>query len=831
MTITVTVPAFSDAPQRQDPDDFDNRGDTFLGELEVFPVVLNTYKDELNATQIEINTSESNAADSATLSGTRAGYSQSWAINAEDVAITVPAGGDGATTFSSLHHSAKANKQRTYSKEWSQAAINTPISANAGGNGTTDRSSLHWSDVAKQWALSAEDVAIPILAGGDGVTTFSALHHALKAKAYMTTAQLAAAVAGSIEGLPALAGKAGLPVVVAQDELGITIGTGFIVPTVMYSDTEFGVTEEGTFTITNFHNSAAYTITAINGAVAVDPYGVITYTAPDPEGDGTDEITIALAGHSTTKIPLTILPATVATPSVTTPADSSIDIAYDGLQFSFSAFDPFPAGYYTHSDTRVQVATDAGFTNIVWDSTAGSAVSAMTMTVELARSTVYYVRVQYQATVFGWSPWSATTSFTTAAFIPSFAYFNPSSSLDFRLPSLVATTDKVFASAWNDGDANRLAFASLNTLLSSGTDSKPIFKTCSSLYTGNFWGCATTTDGVSQIFSGGGGVSGSNSRTQAHLASTDDTLGIYSARTWQHNAASTTLYFTDIAYYSGSIYGVGYSYDGGTGVALMVMKINASSFSVEASEFFTTTSLSVGESNTHVAVDSTGVYIVTDVQSEIAVIRCNLATLAEELSINLSGGSFDRPRSILVAGNELIIGTSNTDTLLFALNKTTFAYAQARAFKTNSTDTGQVRSAAYSAARNCVYVTTDNGYFFQISLVDFSLMGQAQTNDVRRIAVGDASDALYSTGDSSSTGDNFDIVSYDGDLTQWPSNGSFGPTYFYTTPTYTKATPPASMSTQAMTLTTESRAVTVDDVYTNVALSNMASGSVSKGEY
>ena len=771
--ITVTITDGMNGPRRDDPVNFDTRADEFVAYVEDMPGEYNVFASQVNTLASEINQ-----------------------ISIDTQAIKEAADQSTTTIYD-----------------------NTVIVYNNTNQLKTDVTTLKSDTQAIKDSAVAETVVI----------RDTTLGYRDQAQTYMNNAQVAAAVGGSIEGLPALVGKAGLPVVISSDEQGVEIGTGFIVPTVMYSDTEFGVTEQGTFTITNFHNGAAYTISALNGSVVVDAFGVITYTAPDPEGSGTDEITIALAGYSTTKIGLTVLPASVTTPSITAPSDSATDIVYEGLQLTASTFDQFPVGYDTHVDTQFQVATDVGFSSVIFDFTAGSAVTNCVVTVGLNRSITYYARVRYNSTSNGWTPWSAGSSFTTAAFVPSYALFNPSGSPNFRLPSVVCTADKVFGCAWDDANSDKLAFASLNTLLSSDVDSKPLFKNCS-LYTGNFWGCAVATDGANKIFSAGGGIVGSSSRFQAHSAVTDHTLATFSARTWQHSASNTTMYFTDACYHNGSFYGVGYSSDG-TGVALMVVKFNATGTSVEAKNFFTVAGLGVNESTTKIAADSSGVYLLTEVNNEVAVVRCNLSTLAEEASVNLSGSNFASSRSLLLVGNDLIIGTSDTNTLVFAIDKTTFAYSQSKAFITDSTSTSSVLHMAYSSVRNCIYVVSTSGHFFQVSLADFSLMGQARTYHASKIAVGDSSDALYSTGDATNSGDNFNFIAYDGDLNNWPSNQSTGSTFFYTTPTFSKASPPASMATQAMTLVSEDRTFVFDDAYNSVSLSAMGSGSISKGEY
>lgn len=62
---------------------------------------------ETNAATSESNaaTSETNAATSESNSADNVDYAEEWAINPEDTAVSVAAGGDGSTTFSALHSS------------------------------------------------------------------------------------------------------------------------------------------------------------------------------------------------------------------------------------------------------------------------------------------------------------------------------------------------------------------------------------------------------------------------------------------------------------------------------------------------------------------------------------------------------------------------------------------------------------------------------------------------------------------------------------------------------------------------------------------------------
>ena len=76
-------------------------------------LINSTYDPDQSATEAAASAaaaaaSEANAAASEAVSIDNAGYAQEWAINPEDVPVSVDAGGNGLTTFSALHWAAKA---------------------------------------------------------------------------------------------------------------------------------------------------------------------------------------------------------------------------------------------------------------------------------------------------------------------------------------------------------------------------------------------------------------------------------------------------------------------------------------------------------------------------------------------------------------------------------------------------------------------------------------------------------------------------------------------------------------------------------------------------
>lgn len=71
----------------------------------------------------------------------------------------------------------------------------------------------------------------------------------------------------------------------------------------------------------------------------------------------------------------------------------------------------------THSATQFQIATDSGFSNIIYDSGSVTTdpLQHQVPTAELTPFTVYYVRARHKGATTSWSNYSATVAFTTIA--------------------------------------------------------------------------------------------------------------------------------------------------------------------------------------------------------------------------------------------------------------------------------------------------------------------------------------------------------------------------------------------------------------------------------
>jgi len=118
------------------------------------------------------------------------------------------------------------------------------------------------------------------------------------------------------------------------------------------------------------------------------------------------------------------------TPTISSPTASQTGVSINPTVTS-SAFSDDDVGD-THQASQWQVATDSGFTAVVWDSGTdttnktstvvnaanGTFAGALSGETTLANSTVYYVRVRHQDDSSEWSSYSTGVSFTTAA-LPS----------------------------------------------------------------------------------------------------------------------------------------------------------------------------------------------------------------------------------------------------------------------------------------------------------------------------------------------------------------------------------------------------------------------------
>jgi len=162
------------------------------------------------------------------------------------------------------------------------------------------------------------------------------------------------------------------------------------------------------FIITNFDIDTVYTLTAISGTVTrVD--NTITYTASTPAAN----YGFIINGRS---INVSVILSTVLKPIIVSPVISGI-IKTTTLYFTSSSF-LTSSGSDTHHGSDWQLSTTSDFTSIVNSVIDSAADKQQYTTIELVDNTTYYVRVRYKGTLYGYSQWSDTVTFTKGLSLP-----------------------------------------------------------------------------------------------------------------------------------------------------------------------------------------------------------------------------------------------------------------------------------------------------------------------------------------------------------------------------------------------------------------------------
>jgi hypothetical protein len=167
-----------------------------------------------------------------------------------------------------------------------------------------------------------------------------------------------------------------------------------------------------TYTITDYNSFSIYSVSSSVGT-ATRTNESISLVIPNPTTvpqitltvikDGTPSYFVIAVGAQSVVIPTILYP---------TSGQANVELS---PTLSATAFTTAPAGQDTHQSSQWQVATDSGFTTIVFDSGVDT-VNKTNIQVPsgvLTIGTVYYARVRYTGVVIGNSAWSVTLSFTT----------------------------------------------------------------------------------------------------------------------------------------------------------------------------------------------------------------------------------------------------------------------------------------------------------------------------------------------------------------------------------------------------------------------------------
>ncbi len=174
-------------------------------------------------------------------------------------------------------------------------------------------------------------------------------------------------------------------------------------------DANIYVTQTKTYAITNYNVFSTYEVMTTAGTVSISG-DQINFTAPSTS----QAVTLTVVKDtSATQFSLVVQAAGVTTPTNSSPSNGATD-QNGTVTLTSSAF-----AWYGLSDTHLnsdwQLATDAGFTNVVRSASADATNKTSWTVSGLSTSQTYYWRVRHRGTNNGVSAWSTGTSFVTKA--------------------------------------------------------------------------------------------------------------------------------------------------------------------------------------------------------------------------------------------------------------------------------------------------------------------------------------------------------------------------------------------------------------------------------
>ena len=175
------------------------------------------------------------------------------------------------------------------------------------------------------------------------------------------------------------------------------------------------VVNQGTttvYTITDFNSFSKYAVSSSVGTVSLAG-DKVTLTLPTTTAT---QVTISVTKDNAVSQFIVAIGATrIVTPYLTSPQAGATNVNLAPV-LSAAPFATAPVGVDTQASSRWQVATDAGFTNIIYDS-GTTALNLLQQPVPagiLSLSTQYFARVQFTGSTLGQSLWSIPVSFTTS---------------------------------------------------------------------------------------------------------------------------------------------------------------------------------------------------------------------------------------------------------------------------------------------------------------------------------------------------------------------------------------------------------------------------------
>jgi len=376
-----TITPLSTPPNRSDPATFSARTDTLLGELPAFVTQTNAVAGEVNAAAVTATTQ----AGLATTNG------------AAQVALAE--GAAAAAAQSAMDATSNGAAQVALAEGEVAAAAQSAMDATSNG--------------AAQVALAAQQVALA----------------AAQAAASAASANIAAASANFKGAWASLTGALAMPAStrygntywllladladVATAEPGVS-GSWARIETAaaaLSGDTTVYVTQEKTYTITNYNSFSTYAVAAVLGSASITG-DTITYTAPG--ASGAETLTVTVDGENVV-FSLTILPAGIAAPTITSPASGATGVT-ETTTITTSAFS-WIGESDTHLNSDWELWTGPNRTGTLIASSYADADNLTSWPVAagvMSVNTTYYPAVLHRGTTLGGSAWGVS-SFTTAA--------------------------------------------------------------------------------------------------------------------------------------------------------------------------------------------------------------------------------------------------------------------------------------------------------------------------------------------------------------------------------------------------------------------------------
>lgn len=181
-------------------------------------------------------------------------------------------------------------------------------------------------------------------------------------------------------------------------------------PTLVYKGSN-----SNTFTITDFDAFSVYDVATSVGTLTRSA-GALTLAIPSDATATTADLTIKRDNVLST-FRVAIGAAAIAKPEMTYPTAGASGVSFSP-DLTAAPFVVYPSGYDTHKATRWQIANDAAFSSLVFDSGADAAsltaISLEAKGVTLSPSTIYYVRAQFIGATLV-SEWSTVVQFATVS--------------------------------------------------------------------------------------------------------------------------------------------------------------------------------------------------------------------------------------------------------------------------------------------------------------------------------------------------------------------------------------------------------------------------------